>query len=424
MTTYLTGGYWPSTYWPADYWPEFGEAAPPAVALVLPTHYSSRGLAIHAFTPLAAGADLVYDDLGQRQNRYSHTIRAIGGYWSAELALAADRNDIDDWIGYGLMRHVEIYDPALQIVGEFFVNRITARLGRLTVTVGPALDIANRVYLVYSPLLADNTIGTTTTTNPADDATSQARYGILEHVESGGTIGHPATGSTVLANQQRDVILKNRKYPQHQESESHQSQAPSLSLELLGYYHLLGKFTYHHINTGVVTISEKIQSILLSDPNAFFYSSFAYIQDNDSTAVSLYEPERRQAEAVIKEVVALGDQQLRRYLIGVYEGRLVHYHPVPTAVAYQKTTDSPIYRTPDGNLVEPWDVRPGRWLEYTDLQVGEAEPADLTERQNSVKFPFLESVTFTDPDSVTYQSGTALNAAEIIAARYGFQGFI
>jgi len=91
-------------------------------------------------------------DLTKQVHRYWHTIEALGGYWSAEFTIRGNRNLVDDWLQDGIGKRILVFDGSLTCIWEGFVNQVIANYGPLAATRGPLLDIANRVWVVYSTI--------------------------------------------------------------------------------------------------------------------------------------------------------------------------------------------------------------------------------------------------------------------------------
>ena len=148
------------------------------------SHHKNNSIQLSAFSPLHAG---VKRELQSLHNfAYSHENRALGGYYKANASFQVNQQLAEEWIEYGLGRHVETYGPHLDVIWEGFVNKVTATLGPLTFSIGPLLNIGNRVKVAYSTV--DYTVspplaGVATSTAVTNDTTSQDLYGILEYTE-------------------------------------------------------------------------------------------------------------------------------------------------------------------------------------------------------------------------------------------------
>jgi len=163
---------------------------------------------------------------------YTHAVTATGGYSSASFTLKSSIATIEDWIEKGLARHIVVNDEAGQIVWEGFVNQVSVTQGYLRLTVGPLVDIANRVWSVYAP--PDVTVnppraGARTVTAAVQDTVSQAKYGVIEKVLSSGTV------ETTVAEQIQDTYLAENAAPKTSQEIGDPS-GPTVQIDCAGYY--------------------------------------------------------------------------------------------------------------------------------------------------------------------------------------------
>lgn len=227
----------------------------------------SRGLSINVYSPLWQGKTYI-GALQSEVDAWRHSIRAKGGYWDASLSIRASWQTATDWLTNGLGRHVELKDEALEIIWEGFVDTVTITSGLLSETVGPMMDMANRVIVTYSEL--DTSIepgipGPRAETDPADDYASQDRYGILENIQSVGAI------TPDIADQLRDLYLSRHAWPEPQIDISTTDQEQNIIVGLKGYVHFLDKTRYAQVvEGGFITIEEKIASAVMAENNDLF----------------------------------------------------------------------------------------------------------------------------------------------------------
>jgi len=349
---------------------------------------------------------------------YQQLVSAWIGYDSASITITGPLVEIEDWIERGLGRHVEIYNPALVKIWEGVVNLIGVGAGPLAQTVGPLLDIGNRASVMYAPIL-DATVdppvvGTTQPTTIAENADSQARYGIIEKVLSGGT------STTDDAERYRDTYLNEHAWPESGETVTPGGGSePSVRLDCLGYGAFLGAYAYNTTTTGTTTASVKVQAVLAADPNGLFSTDYTGIETN-GYLVPAYEGDNAYADSVIKSIVALGDINDDRWLFGIYNDRKAQYNEVPTDVAYYHRLSDPAQRiaTPSGTLVYPWDVKPGRWLFILDWLTGRTEPSV---RRRDLRYIFIESVEYTAPFDLRI-NGHKIGKLSQLLAKQGLGG--
>lgn len=352
--------------------------------------------------PSYVGAGAFVETLSEQVGAYSHVTSAVGGYDEASFTIADRLDRLEDWLDRGINRHVEIYNPALEKIWEGFANEIVLTVGPLTATRGPLMDVANRVSLVYSGInTATNppTPGERTETAIANHAESQAQYAILEQVLSTGGM------ETVEANQVRDTYLAEHALPETSQHVALGTTAePTVRVNCLGYYHRMNAWVYNQtVLSGTRTLSDKIGDILNADPNGMFASANADITAN-ALLVVRYENNDRKAWNLIKSLVAHGDANDDRYILGVYSDFRVVYEQVPTGVGYFLSLSEDKQRVILwGDLeVRPWDVRAGRWLQFADFLAGTVQPANL---RDDPRVMFIEQLTFTAPYSLQLEGG-------------------
>jgi len=390
--------------------------------------FQQTGLSISVWEPTIDTATplytprgrLVTDTLSDILSSYQHEILADGGWWSASITISLSVQESEDWFEDGLNRHIEVYNPALALVWAGFVNQVTISAGTLAATRGPLLDIANRVSVVYSPILDATTAppleGSETTTTIADDATSQTAYGILEAVVSGGKLLDD--GTTDDAAQLRDVYLEENKDPQTSEDLDFSSGATAtVQLDLLGYVHRLGKWIYQDMTAATVQIDTKIALFPAADPNGLLSTDVSQIAAN-AALTSRYEDDNRMAMDVLNEDVSLGDVANNRYTLGLYADQRITYAATPTTAAYQHDILDQAMRVEtygNGATVDPWDVLPARWVFLYSFLPGRGQPAAL---RDDPRFLFIESVRFSAPSTVQI-SGQKVSRIPQMIARLG-----
>lgn len=333
--------------------------------------------------------------LTSRVSRYSHEVRAIGGFWSANLAISASQKYIENWIAYGLGRHLVVYNPSLVIIWEGFVNKLTATLGPFQYEVGPLLDIGNRVAVTYSQEdTGTGIVGGRTVTAVADNTDSQARYGIIQK-----TYSH--SGATLaLAEQIRDAYANDPKYafpPTSRSSNLSGTAEPSITLDCLGYWHWLKAYYPTDATAGYISATDKIKATLAANPNAMFSADYSMIADN-ATLVKQAEVGERTAEDILKGVNSLGDSSLNTYNIGFYGGRKLVYQPIPTTIEYQqRITSNRGLVNAVNREVKPWDAMPGKYILFPDFLIGQFPPTTAVTLGSDPRVGFVEVARYTAP---------------------------
>lgn len=384
--------------------------------MTTPTLASLTGISIIISDPLVASPRGSYGDFADRVTDYSHTIGAAGGFLSCSFTIAGSLNEIEAFYADGIGRHVQVYNAALVLVWEGFVNSITINLGAMSNTIGPLTDIANQVVVVYTPIdpTADPpATGPETETTAGTDATSQAKYGTWEKVYSGGSLYDGA--ATPLSEQIRDTLLGDLKDPATTQGVAVDAQeGPSVTVECRGYYDWFMAYIFNDTATGTSTITAKIEDIIDADPNGIFNTVYDQIATN-AALVAARERDNGTALELLETLTASGDgTNFYRYALQVYGDRKVYYSAVPSSVHYLHALSDPAERIelPDGALVEPWDVRPWRWLFVTDYLIGRTQPtADLRTDPRNI---LIETVTYTAPYGIEINGARLQDLPQLI----------
>jgi len=385
----------------------------------------ATGLSIQAWKPIVRGAsyvprgELVDPHLAEKARDYTHTIKARGGWWSAEFSFTGNRQEIEEWYEQGLGRHVEVFNATGRMVWAGFVDSVTITMGTLTATVGPLLEVANRCSVIYTPILYTDvwdpeshvTTGEQTQTTIADDASSQGKYGILEEVLSGGEMLDD--GTTDEAEQYRDSFIAEHRLPATDERLlMERTEITSVRLEMRGYVRFLQRYVVSTSNALTCTISTKLEDALGDDPNGLFSTDYRYMEAN-AFLVNRDERKERNAWTVIEEMVNLGDASDNRYVFGVYGGQQFHYRQVPTMPKYQHRLVQSMVQVETfgvGVRVEPWNVQAGEWLFLSDFLAGMGGTHGVPMREDH-RYVFIEEVKYTAPMGI-----------EIVGGHYGTLG--
>ena len=396
------------------------------------------GISIHLSDTLLATENLIGFgrlkdvDWATLSNSYTHTIGADIGFDSMSFSLSGSSNDIEDWLEGGLARHVTAYNKNLTVIWEGFVNSMSATIGSVSVKRGPLLDIVNRSRVDYKTINWDvipPSPGSPASTGYNGDADSQGRYGIfVEHISGG-------EGTEAQVETLRDSYIEENKLPKTDQGVTLGSAGvPQITIECLGYYHLLSKYYYEQTSdAGTINASAKIIDVLGADPNGILAGPSVFYRHIDTNTVQVpdYEDGTRKADGIIKDIISYGDSSFNRYTFGVYEDQLPYYTQQTSTYwtepsYFHRISESPsvLYEYESAREVQPWDVRPARWLFISDLMLGLREPSgpanfyDLREDPRSL---FIESVNFSLPYNLKIEGGK-LYKFEYRLAQHGLSG--
>ncbi|MHC4748297.1 MAG: hypothetical protein ACYTFW_00340 [Planctomycetota bacterium] len=315
---------------------------------------------------------------------------------------------IDEWLENGLGRHVVVYSGETEFLWEGFVNKVTFNIGALSAVRGPMFDIGNRVSVIYTPIidaLVDPVVtGSATETPITEDADSQARYGIIEKIISGGQLVDD--GTIDEAEEIRDLYLAEMKLPYTDETINLGSLAePSMTVECLGYKEWLKTYVYNEYDSISVTLDTKIKNVLGNDPNSIFSTDYSFIVSN-ALLTNKLDDKNRFANTIIEELVGQGDASNNRWSFRVDEDRVCYYEAIPTTIKYLHSLTSSAQNLTllDGTEIRPWIVRAGEWVEISDFVTSETEysPTDL---RTNPRLLFAEQVTYTAPHQLSIVGG-------------------
>ena len=391
--------------------------------MTTPSFYQQTGLSITINEPLlAANRSASWNArLTDQLDTFRMEKRRVGGYWSASAQITHRQDAIEDWIERGLGRHVQVQDEALVTVWEGFVNRIEATLGKLTFTLGPLMNIANRVQCVYSTV--DNTttpptMGVRARTAAYNDADSQAAHGIVQRILSTG-------GSTATeAAQNAQTYLAEHAWPATgRRSTLMGGAAASMTIEMLGYWAWLGAYVYNQaVLSGAVDASVKLQAVLAASLNAGLFSTDYSRLTANAVQISQWENDDRTAEDLVKALNALGTATYATTNIGFYNNRQIIYEPAPTTIRYvQRVTSNDLLTDLIGGQMRPWNVMPGEWIYYADFLVGRLPPATGAVIQRDPRCGLIEVVTLDNLYGLDV-NGVHVGTLDQMLARQGLAG--
>jgi len=383
--------------------------------MTTPSSPSNIGLNIALKSPLVGTRNYPDMKLTGITDSYNHVISAFGGFDTAEIVLSGNQLNVEELFDTGLVRHVQVHNQGLSLVWEGFVDEIELVIGGLTMTRGPVMGIANRVSAVYAddgsgPGPVPPVIGARDVTAIADNTASQALYGIVEKVLSTGP------RDATEAEQERDTYLAENAYPatSQQLTLGQTGSKAQVTLRCKGYFNWLDAYVYNYVvDKLTTTVSTKLRRILAADTNAIFSTDYSGIETN-AVATGGYEDDDMMAMALIKSAVALGGASYDRYLFGVYDNRKVIAETSSSNWEYQwriADRSQNVYNR-SGAKVDPWDIKPGKWLFLPDFLSNRTQPTNL---RLDPRMIFIESVSFDAPYGLTITGGKTDRLPQLLA---------
>jgi hypothetical protein len=390
--------------------------------MTTPSIFDATGINVQIEEPLWFTERYANWEFANAIEAYSHVNSAEAGFESCTFILKVSLSDVDEWLENGLARHVQVYGADTSLVWEGFINKISFGFGTLSAARGPLFDIANRVLVVYTPILDPDTdppiTGATIETPIAQDTDSQARYGIIEKVISGGQLIDD--GTTDEAEEVRDLYLAENAYPYtDEEINLAGSNVPTMTIECAGYKEWLKVYPFNDNTASTITLSTKVKNVLDGDPNSIFSTNQSFVEDNAQLTHQL-EDKNRIADTIIKEIVTLGDATDTRWTFRVLAGRVAYYSAIPSIAEYihSLTSRSATVALADKTAIDPWKMPANVWVELTDFMPGQTTQTPMRKDPRNV---FAERVTYTAPWGLSI-SGSRVSKLSQRLAQLGVGG--
>jgi hypothetical protein len=389
--------------------------------VLFPSHASSLGLSIHASNSiLATGSVTGYqmdDSIAQRISSYNHEIGANGGYLSASFTISNYVDEVNDWLSYGLGRHIEVFDEFHVKVWEGFINQVAVSISGLSITRGPLMNIANRGKAIYQTIRYDTNPpigGNQAITDEVNFTTSQEKYGIFEDMVS---IGEATLD---MAEYLRNTYFQEKKDPETttQVNIGTASSDVSIRIDCLGYYKILE--TYFYTNTSPVTntvaTNTKLLAVFAAQPNSIFSTNDVNIEDSGLT-VGFFERGDRRGSEIVSGLVAPGNTTQDRFICGVLNDRTIYYKQIPEEILYEyKINDNSKRVDMIGGVIQSyWSIQSGKWLTVPDLLIGEEQLRAIKPLREDIRNVFLESVQYSMPYNLNLVGGKVARMPQLFA---------
>lgn len=341
---------------------------------------------------------------------------AVGGCWSSSFGNSFNLQQAEDWYEFGLARQMKFFDHENAWFWEGFINKVTVNAGDISEVRGPLLDIGNRVTATYTP--RDFSVyppvdGSQTVTTILEDAFSQSNYGIIEQTVSAGTCPEDVAIKVQAQYLQENSLPKTSGQVSISPGNS---QAPMVTIELLGKVHMMTRYIYDNTSNGLSYLSDKIKDILGYDPNGIISTDYKYIEENVYLVNDL-EDKLRFAWDILSELLTLGnDVDDNRRLFGLYEDGIAIYQTMPStpSYTYRLGGHQAIYDyNMQSAMVYPWRVKPGKWVNVPDFLIGRSIPS--TSLYGDPRNHFIESVRYTAPYTIDLSGGQNSRLSQMLA---------
>jgi hypothetical protein len=361
-------------------------------------------------SPVWLGGNPIIGAVPYIPSSYSHSSNVSGGYDTCSFDIAISPADAALWFE-SVGNHIEVSGDGLDTVWEGFVDSVNIKFGKTEVVRGPLMDVVNRLTVTYSEVArsydtTSYTVGGDTLYTPTyNDTASQARWGILESMLSAGSV-YPGDIDYVP----QAYVADNNRPPVSQSIDpSASSGALSVSVNCRGYGAWLERYLYTDLDdaygTPTVTVTEKLADIIGDDPNGIFSTDYTKIATN-ATDITRYDDSYGTAKSAIEGVVKYGDASYNRYIWGVYNDRIFEYNAIPSTVEYiydAAEEESVIRRLGGGGALEPWEIRPGRFVLINNLLPGAEFDGSVPLSDDRVML--IESVSYSAPYGLSISGG-------------------
>lgn len=389
--------------------------------MLFPSHASSFGLSIHASNSiLATGtttSPTVDDSIAQRIDSCTLESGANGGYLSSSFLIGERGNEVEDWLAYGLGRHIEVFDEFQVKVWEGFVNQVSANIAGVAITRGPLMNIVNRAKAIYQTIRYDTNPpigGNQAITSASSFTASQEAYGIFEDMVSLGE------ATLAIAEFQRDSYLQEKKDPETQTTINinGNSSASNVRIDCLGYSRMLE--TYFYTNTSPVTntvaANTKLLAVFAAQPNSIFSTAETNIEDSGLT-VGFFERGDRRASEIVSSIVGLGNTTQNRFICGVLNDRTIYYKQVPSSILYEYKINDNSKRVDliGGTIQSYWSIQSGKWINIPDMLIGQEQNPSAKPIQSDPRNIFIESIQYGMPYNLTMTGGKVAKLPQILA---------
>ena len=243
---------------------------------------------------------------------------AIGGFWDAGFTIEAGANleRIENYLLYGLNRSVCFYNHFGILVWEGFIFSMTMTVGGSSFEVS-LKSMANRVWVRYNAGQDGETLRST----KKNDTSSQARWGIKEKVVGGANIG-----TLAQADAKAQSILDITKDPNRVEASlaiGNLAAGARLDITCHGYFRTLEWRTYAQITSHDTLDSDGQIQAIVDDAGQFIAGTD--LTDNPTQVTQEYDNDITAAQAILNITSNGNEDNSKRYLVGVREGRILRY---------------------------------------------------------------------------------------------------
>ena len=358
--------------------------------MTTPSHFSETGIAIYANEPLLFAATMKFQQsLSQMVNGYSHIIAANGGYKSASISMTMQQEEIEGWIENGLGRNITVYNEGQQPIWNGFVNDIEVSMADLTITLNCLGYIEWLKAYTYN-----STTAATTTINAAINAV---------------LVADP---NNIISSDYTKLTANTFSIPSYTNDDN-------LALDYINGLVAMGDAAFNRYLFGVYanqraeytvmpTVNEYIAQVsglnVKRGPLLGIANKVAIVYSTVDTSVTPPAVGVRKKTAYAIDIASQNKYGIIEKILssgGSTDANATNIRDTYIGDAHEPETTQTItinageITTPQGRVIEPWNVLPAKWAFIPNFMIGRIP--DTTAMRDDMRYLFIESLTFTAP---------------------------
>lgn len=294
---------------------------------------------------------------------YSHEILSVGGFKSADISFLTTPLDAENWLFTGVGRFVSVYSARGNLVWEGVVNNVSYNMGGRSISVGNLLEVSNRVKIAYQLPKWAGYGGQYRETDWDDNKMSQAKFGILEEIVSGGD----GRESEMLRLRTKTLLSKgDLVIGESYSAGGEMSKMLTVTFSCIGVTDLIDRQIYNSgkYDTDEIDLSEKI-AIMLAENNSVYLSS-ALDVEYAGVAVNEFQDNNRTVWSIIKDHITKTANK-EEFICGVFNNRMFTLARRDGESTYIRRFGSTEIHDEFGHRVLPSEVTATRDMEILDF---------------------------------------------------------
>lgn len=337
---------------------------------------------------------------------YGHVITNGIGFDSASLEAPANPDQANYYLGM-IGKRLTI-TSRLGLIWSGFINQIGIGNGIYYATIGPLVNMANKITVGYTDY--DN--GEKSFTSPISDLGSIDRYGTFYKVINGGKI--PSS----LAADNAAIALEERRFPEVTDT-FQQDQSATVKIDALGFGHMLKEYPYNNASSGTAYSHAIVQAVLEAQPDSVFSTDYSRFMTTTTLSFETLQEDYKTADTVIQDAIEIGNDNNLPISFGIYEREKAWFvapHEHVAELGYHHIPGENFVRDMAGRIIWPEFIRPGRTLAYSGILKRFGGREGFLGDGSTV----IQGVTFSAPDQFTINGSTLQTLPQKLAKQRGF----